>query len=249
MEQYYEHQTSCGIIRGVIHRPDHRESSPIVCLLHGFTGNKMDSHFMFVRLARELCKQGVGVLRFDFIGSGDSDGEFKDMTFLKEFSQAKEMMEEIKTFDWVEKIYVTGFSMGGALAALVAANYPEEVKKLVLLAPAGYMGSLATRYLDLPEEKILANGNIDLGGLELGRAFIDEIVDLDLFEGVQLYQGPVKIIHGTEDQAVSLDTSKHYMDTYTQPVEYVEIKGADHCFSSIRWTNQMVSEVLEFLIK
>lgn len=45
-------------------------------MLHGFTGNKTETHFLYTRLARQLATQGIAALRFDFAGSGDSQGEF-----------------------------------------------------------------------------------------------------------------------------------------------------------------------------
>lgn len=249
MEKFYQYELKEGTIRGMLHLPEHIEPTKICCFFHGFTGNKMDNHFMFVKLARTLCQQGIAVLRFDFLGTGDSDGDFKDMTFKKELAQAKAVVHHVLEWEWVESLYILGFSMGGAIAALTAAHYAEQVEKLVLLAPAGHMSTLANRYLELPAEKILPNGNIDLNGFELGRDFIDELSEMNLFETVERYQGPIKIIHGTNDQAVFIQTSEQYVKTYLQPVEFVKIEGADHCFTSIPWTKKMISETTAFLIK
>jgi alpha/beta superfamily hydrolase len=49
-------------------------------MFHGFTGSKIEAHRFFVKLARSLSDSGFIILRFDFRCSGDSDGEFEDIT-------------------------------------------------------------------------------------------------------------------------------------------------------------------------
>ncbi len=67
-------------IIGILHLPDGRTKVPGVLLLHGFTGHKAEIHRMLVKLARKLAAHGIGCLRFDFRGCGDSAGEFEEMT-------------------------------------------------------------------------------------------------------------------------------------------------------------------------
>jgi len=60
-------------LAGVMHIPEiRRKSYPAVVMFHGFTGNKCESHFIFTKTARRLVLRGIAVLRFDFMGSGDS---------------------------------------------------------------------------------------------------------------------------------------------------------------------------------
>ncbi|MCQ6268732.1 alpha/beta hydrolase [Fictibacillus sp. WQ 8-8] len=71
-------------LRGMSHKPKVNNLSkyPIVIIFHGFTGSRVDGNFLFVRFARELSRQGIGCVRFDFSGSGESDGSFTEMTFI-----------------------------------------------------------------------------------------------------------------------------------------------------------------------
>ena len=60
---------------GILHLPEKEGKFPAVIICHGFKGNKTQRKF--VGLGRELAKNGIVVLRFDFYGSGDSEGNFE----------------------------------------------------------------------------------------------------------------------------------------------------------------------------
>src|SRR5271155_5466123 len=64
-------------LAAVLHRAPGKR---LVILCHGFTGNKIESGRLFVQTARALQQAGISALRFDFMGSGDSSGEFNQMT-------------------------------------------------------------------------------------------------------------------------------------------------------------------------
>jgi hypothetical protein len=72
----------------VLHLPDGRGRAPAVLMCHGFTGHKAEAHRLFVHTARRLMQEGLVVLRFDFLGSGDSEGLFEEMTIRGEVEDA-----------------------------------------------------------------------------------------------------------------------------------------------------------------
>lgn len=151
-------------IRGILHEPE-QPTKTIVIMHHGFTGTSIDAHFMFTRCARRLCEQGLAVLRYDFIGSGNSTGNFAEMTYTSELQQAALILQAVAQWSWVETIYLHGFSMGGALVAQLASQFPELVQKVLLWSPAGSMPQIARRIQQ--ENRQLANGNYDCNGLEV----------------------------------------------------------------------------------
>ncbi|MCH9006849.1 alpha/beta hydrolase [candidate division KSB1 bacterium] len=64
---------------GMLHLPAERtEPVPAVLMLHGFTGNKTETHSLYTRLARQLATQGIAALRFDFAGSAFFDALASD---------------------------------------------------------------------------------------------------------------------------------------------------------------------------
>lgn len=59
---------------GVWHAPQDAPRAALV-MLHGWSGTRSGPHQMLTRAARRLGAAGFGVLRFDFAGRGDSDGD------------------------------------------------------------------------------------------------------------------------------------------------------------------------------
>ena len=65
-------------LNGILHSPVACAAlCPAVVFFHGFTGTKVEPHRIFVKTARELAAIGFYALRFDFRGSGDSEGIFR----------------------------------------------------------------------------------------------------------------------------------------------------------------------------
>src|SRR5512135_3017139 len=87
MEVQVEFASGGEAVFGVLHVPE-AVPSPGVVMCHGFTGNKSEAHRLFVGAARSFCARGLAVLRFDFRGSGDSGGEFREMTVSREVEDA-----------------------------------------------------------------------------------------------------------------------------------------------------------------
>ncbi len=233
-----------GVLRGMWHVPD-RESYPLVIMLHGFTANRNGPRFAFVRLARELEKCGIGSVRFDFLGSGESDLDFVDMTFSKELEQAICILETMSKHAEVSQIYLLGHSMGGALAGQLAAKFPDVIQKCVLWAPAFCMpqliGAMSTQISPLE------NGCYDCKGLDLSQAFVDEMLQLDLYSGLNQYRHPLMLIHGTEDPTVPYVSSKQYLKAYgREDIDFKPLEKGSHNYEVYREVHFVLDHTLAF---
>lgn len=242
-------------MRGMLHRPDNVEGKlPIALIFHGFTGHKMESHFIFVKLSRQLEKAGMASLRFDFLGSGESDGDFVDMTLSGEVKDAQEILEFAKSIEWVDRdrIYVVGLSMGGAVASILAGQHSDDIERLCLWAPAGNMPELIKYRLDeLKKEKAIEHDfeHYDLGGFLLGRGFVEDLMSLDIYALASSYDGEVLIVHGDRDQSVPLSASHKYLDIYGSQAKLHIVEGADHTFNKFEWEKEAIDTTVDYLTK
>ena len=124
-------------LNGILHSPTGFDAPcPAIAFFHGFTGTKVEPHRIFVKTARELASIGFYVLRFDFRGSGDSAGDFSEMTIGGEISDAIKSIDVLTAMQGVdpEHIGILGLSMGGCVAACVSGQ-DARVKSTVMWAP------------------------------------------------------------------------------------------------------------------
>lgn len=237
------------ILRGMEHIPDVNKS-PAVILFHGFTGTKLEPHRMFLKISRALEKEGIASFRFDFLGSGESDGDFEDMTVMSELRQAHTILDYVKTHPSIDEnqIYVLGFSMGGLVASLLAGERNSEIAKLILLAAGGTIPQLSQQlraqspYLN--EKKVY-----DIGGNLVSEQFFDELKDLVVWENAARFKQHVLLIHGTNDEAIPANASKLYKENCYPNATVQLIEGADHGFNSFVWEQKVISFIIEFVTK
>lgn len=244
-EIYKELITDNGTLRGFLHKPDKDENVPLVILYHGFTGSKNSNNFLFVQFARFLAKKGIAALRFDFTGTGDSDKDFHTMTFSKELFEANKILDYAKTLPFVKYIVVLGLSMGGVIATQLCKSRIDDIDKLILWSPAGNMRGYAKKADELAP--VLENGNYELGGIELGRKFVDELKTKNLFSGIEVYDKPVAIFHGTEDEQVPIRIANKYKEKYINCELHI-IQNGDHTFNSVLIRKELFDMSAKFIL-
>lgn len=251
MQSAVELEVQGLVLRGMSHIPDGESLCPAVILFHGYTGNKVEAHFMFVKLSRRLESIGFAVFRFDFSGSGESDGAFQDMTLGREVEEAKAILDYVRGHERVhpEAITLCGLSMGGLVASLVAGDRPQDVAKLVLLAPAGNMKDIV---MEKAKQNGMDEGSIpdvfDDGGNLVGLAFALDVLGTDVYPRAAHYKGPVLLVHGTEDATVDVRAAHDYQqEAYDNRATLYLIEGADHTFNKNQWEEKVIEAVSRFL--
>jgi len=206
-------------LRGVWHRaraPRGRHRRPAVLLLHGFSGSRIEEGRLFVLLGRALAESGLHCLRFDFRGSGDSDGEFGDMTLSSEIADARAALKYMRRRPGVDgkRVGLLGLSLGSVVAQMIAAS--ERVTALALWATIARPGEIFTW---------------DLGagarGYAAGTPFWLEIRQADPLAALASYRGPLLCVHGEKD---SLPLSHPQAALQTVPGILHVVHGGDHTF-------------------
>lgn len=241
MQQYCEIPTKKGVMRGFFHTP-RLQKFPVCLIFHGFTGCCTGTKFSYVQLARMLEAKGIGTLRMDFLGSGESDLNFKDMTFDDELSCARILLEEVKKLPSTTEIYVLGHSMGGVIASELAKLYPQDVKKLCLWAPAFHLPT-ALNYLTGNASE---NPTYDHNGYEISDAFVKDLTQRDFYQNLDVYKNDLLVVHGTEDQTVPFILNEKYLPLLSCP-KFIPIEGGTHNFDSVEHIKLVLKYSLEFL--
>lgn len=241
--QYVEIKSNGKILRGFSEIP--QTPKALVVMFHGFTGHKVENGFMFKQFAQTLAKNGFASLRVDFAGSGDSDGDFRDMTILTEIEDAHAMVEYAKKMG-IKNLFLLGFSMGGAVASMIASDYLNDLTGLILLAPAGNISDKAGDY----EKRLVRvfEDAFDMGGFLLGQKFVDTLSKMNLFQNAPKFTKPVLIVHGENDQAVPFEVGKKFAGLFPQ-AEFHLIEGASHCFTTYQHRLEVQEKMIAFIEK
>ncbi len=262
-EEFVELKVMNGLLKGMVHIPDIPDSGekpPVVIMFHGFTGNRMEPSFMFVRFSRLLLEHGIASVRFDFWGSGESEGSFEKMTFSGELQDARDIFSYVsdgKSFD-SDRIFLLGLSMGGSIASCLAGELGERVRGLILWSAAGEMKKLFLAHMEEIERKKrevgVKNINMDVNpldsnGLLIGKEFVDDVMSVEIMKAASHYRGDVLILHGDEDPTVPLEVSYEYSRLFGERAEHHVIKGGDHTFRSHPCINEVFSLSLDFIEK
>ncbi len=235
----------------MLHQPEHAAPPhPMVAIYHGFTSQKTEKHFTFVRLSRALAEAGLASVRFDFSGSGESDGEFAGMTLSVEVAEAKAILDYARALPLVDqsRVFLVGLSLGGAVASIVAGEEQGKVRAIVLWAPAGNMPELiAARETGESRKALAESGGLDLGGLLLGQEFFHDLAKTDIYRRAAPFPGRVLLIHGDADESVPLAASQRYQEIYGARAELRVIPGAGHTFDRADWKDEVIRRTVEFL--
>ena len=209
------------VIRGRMYLPGKTERKPpVVIFCHGFGGNYRE----LMHHGEGFAEAGICCLFFDFCGGGPeslSDGSMEEMTVASECEDLKTVIACVKELDCVdpERIFLQGESMGGLVAALVAAQRPEDVRGQVLWYPAFVVPDGARARLKAGVREVF--------GLRLGEAFDREAKEIDVYGSIPAYGGPVLMIHGDQDEIVPLGYSERALSVY-RDARLIVIPGAGH---------------------
>jgi exosortase A-associated hydrolase 2 len=110
---------------GVLHRP---EGNPTLALVFcpPFAEEKKGAHRLLVETARALADHGVAVLRFDYRGTGDSEGSFAEFTLAGAEEDIQRALAFVRAQYPGTPAGLLGVRLGAALAARVAESWPSE---------------------------------------------------------------------------------------------------------------------------
>ena len=255
MEKYVECKSRGLTLRGMMHIPDGREGKlPFVILFHGFCDDRNEINFVHTELSRRLCGAGIASVRFDFAGSGESDGRFEDMTVSGEVANGLDILDYVRGLDFVDldRLAIHGLSLGGCVASIVAGLRPDQVRALSLWCPAPDV------VYNMKEHKTLCGidagdveekGCVDVEGLKVGLGFYQDTLELDPFAIASKYAGPVNLVHGDADITASIKCSERYKEIFGDRAAFLTVHGAEHRFKSFAYRAARMDSAMAFLTR
>lgn len=227
-------------------------NAPLILMAHGFTDDKTGDNRLFVKFARQAVQEGFSVLRFDFAGSGDSEGDFSDTTV---DGQVDDLLSVI---DYVYKspdisfseIHLVGYSLGGAVSVLALAR-DKRIQTFTGWAPAVNLKETFVRVLGknifrggkITKEMACSNGSKQFW---LKDGFFKSIEAVDIKRALNsISRTSLAVILGTEDKKVTISDVTDFVLNAEGEIPFEVIEGAGHNFAF--YEKQLFAETFKHL--
>lgn len=180
------------------------------------------------RIARALVGYGFAVLRFDFTGLGNSDGDFANSNF------SSNVADLIAAADFMREKYAApsiliGHSLGGA-AALKAAHAIDECKAVVTIAaPANADHITHLLSCSIAEIEQQGQAQVDLAGRKftIQKQFLDDLSAQDS-EHISQLNRALLVMHSPVDMLVNIKEAEIIYKLAKHPKSFVSLDSADH---------------------
>lgn len=233
---------------GILTLPEGKGKFPAVIMVHGFAKTK--SERKFVELARELAKNKIASLRFDFSGCGDSEGKFEEMRISKQVEELNIAFQQLikeKRID-KERIGIFAHSLGTLVACLFQIKY-QKAKTLILAAPALNQERLIKRWYKKSEiEKWKKQGYLDTEKFRIGIGYLEEAADYtQILPEIEI---PTLILHGEKDEDIPEKIAKEaFSKIGTREKEMKIIRGTDHHFENYLGRRKLIALSIKWFKK
>ena len=171
--------------------------------------------------------RGFGLLRFDYSGTGSSEGNFEDGTLEKWLDEALTLVDQLTE----GPLILIGSSMGGWLALLIALRRPERVRALLGVAAAPDFTDWG--FTADQKQQLQRDGRLGGDGPELiTRSFWESGERLKLLDQPFAIDCPVRLVHGEADGDVPVEVAARLMRQLRSPdVQLKILKGGGHRLS------------------
>ncbi|EDM44668.1 OsmC family protein [unidentified eubacterium SCB49] len=221
--------TSKGVtLSGRLDMPLHQDPHNFAIFAHCFTCTK---DFSAVRnVSKALASEGFGVLRFDFTGLGDSDGDFEDTNFssnVEDLVQAANFL----TKEYKAPSLLVGHSLGGAAAIFAASEIPTIQALATIGAPSNPVHVRKQFGAKAEEVESKGKATVSLAGRDFifKKQFFDDLENQSCGAAASKLDGKALLIfHSPQDATVSIKNAEEIYHAAKHPKSFVTLDGTEH---------------------
>jgi putative redox protein len=213
-------------------RLDWPDGSPRAFALfaHCFSCSK-DIHAA-ARIAAGLSARGIAVLRFDFTGLGNSEGDFANTNFSSNIDDLAAAADWLRATHEAPSLLI-GHSLGGAAVIMAAARVPEAKAVVTLAAPSDVEHVQENFAAHLEEIQETGAARVTLGGrpFTIRKQFLDDLKRHQVTEAATSLHKALLVMHAPRDAQVSIDHATKIFGPAKHPKSFVSLDEADHLIS------------------
>ncbi|MEX2469753.1 MAG: alpha/beta fold hydrolase [Pseudohongiellaceae bacterium] len=180
------------------------------------------------RISRALVARGFAVLRFDFTGLGNSDGDFANTNFSSNVDDLVAAADFLRQAHQAPRLLI-GHSLGGAAVLKAAARIPEAAAVATIGAP--YHAKHVSRQLGEDLERIANDGEamVDLAGrrFKIKKQFVEDLRDQSS-DHISGLRRALLVMHSPVDAIVHIDEAEKIYKAARHPKSFISLDTADH---------------------
>jgi putative redox protein len=230
-KHYFENQEGKRLAAR-LDMPLNEKPTAFAIFAHCFTCTK--NFNAVVNIDRALASHGIAVLRFDFTGLGESEGDFAETGFSTNVADLVAAAEYLRGAFEPPRLLI-GHSLGGAAVIHAAQKIPSVGAVSTIAAPAELGGLL--RYVEERDLEKLEDGgetSIKIEGKDfrVKKQFLDDLEQSSMEAAVHALRRPLLIFHSPADKVVSIDNAAKIFMAARHPKSFISLDRADHLLSS-----------------
>ena len=180
------------------------------------------------RIARALVTRGYAVMRFDFTGLGNSDGDFANTNFSSNVSDLIAATHHLRD-EGLPASLLIGHSLGGT-AVLAAAHEVPECKGVVTIGSPGDAQHVAAQFsCDIDTIEQQGQADVTLAGrtFTIKKQFLDDINQTSVSHLSKL-KAALLVMHSPVDSTVSINEAERIYKAAHHPKSFFSLDDADH---------------------
>lgn len=218
-------------LAGYLELPFNQVPHNFAIFAHCFTCNK---NFKAVKnICTSLTEKGFGVLRFDFTGLGESEGDFTDTNFsgnVEDLISAAEYLKE----NYRSPSLLIGHSLGGAAVLIATFKLPDVKAVATIGAPStlSHVTHLLKEGLDEINREGAATINIGGRPFRIKKHFLQDLEDHKLQTKLNGINRALLILHSPQDKVVEVKNAEELYKAARHPKSFVSLDGADHLLTA-----------------
>ncbi|MGV8075301.1 MAG: alpha/beta fold hydrolase [Syntrophobacteraceae bacterium] len=185
-----------------------------------------------VNISRALSAEGIAVLRFDFTGLGESEGDFSETNLSSNVSDLVAAADFLGANFQAPKLLI-GHSLGGAAVLLAASHIPSAVGITTIGAPFNL--ARITRALNRSKEEMETKGAVEITiegkKILIKKQFVDDLDNTDMEDAVRNLRRALLVLHSPRDAVVPLENAAQIFQAARHPKSFISLDRADHLLS------------------
>lgn len=181
------------------------------------------------RISETLAALGIGVLRVDFTGLGESAGSFAEANFSSNVEDLLAASAYLKAHFEAPQLMI-GHSLGGT-TCLVATSKSPDIKAVVSINSPCHPKHVARHFPGLEEElswKGEADVKIEGRDFRIQKHFFDDLQGHDMNQILPQLGAALLVLHSPTDTSVNIKNASYIFSTAAHPKSFISLDQMDH---------------------